>query len=99
MKIYFKRSGGFEGRTTDITLNTNSLTPDESLNIKQLLDNAKFFDLPPKSSPPERGADYFRYKITVETNERKHTVETTDLSMNPVLQSLVDFLNQRSTEE
>lgn len=100
MKIYFKRSGGFEGSTTDVALNTNSLSPDESLNIKQLLNDAKFFDLPSKSAAPKRGAaDYFKYKITVETEQRMHTVETTDVSMNPMLHSIVNFLNKKAEEQ
>jgi hypothetical protein len=46
MKIHFKQSGGLAGIDNDISINSNSLQPEEESELQRLIDNAKFFDLP-----------------------------------------------------
>jgi len=96
MKIHFERSGGLAGMRTVATLDTDSLPSDEARQIQAMVDNARFFDLPLKSPKPKKGADYFQYKLTVETEGRKHTVETNDATMQPALRPLIDFLVKKA---
>jgi hypothetical protein len=64
--------------------------------LQQLIDNAKFFELPIEpSEPPQHGADYFEYKITIEAKDRKHHVKTTDITMPPNLGPLITYLRQK----
>lgn len=98
MKIYFEQSGGLIGIDNHISIDSDSLNPDEALKLQHLINDAKFFDLPADelAAPPKRGADYFEYKITIETKDRKHYIKTTDLTMPTNLGPLIRFLRQKA---
>ncbi len=98
MKVYFERTGGFAAIRTSLALDTDLLSTEESEKIKTMFEDADFFNLPQKSKTPE-GADYFHYKITLETKDNKHTVETTDLSITPGLEIIVNFLSNKALQE
>jgi hypothetical protein len=100
IKVYYESSGGIMGTRTSVLVDTNSLPPDEARQLRDLINNSNFFDLPSKSPPPQKGAaDYFLYKITVEADddERKtHTIQTNDITMPPELAPLIDFLQGKA---
>ena len=73
MKIYFERSGGFAGISSSTMVDIHSLPPDEAHKIQDMIDNAKFFDLK-NSTQPKHAADYFKYKITVQTEEEEEGI-------------------------
>lgn len=98
-KIYFERSGGFSGISINTTVDMHSLPPDEADKIQGMIDNAKgFFYQPSKLSPaPTQAADYFKYKITVQTEEgegegMQNTIETNDITMPSELRPLINYL-------
>ena len=95
MKINFERSGGFAGISAAVTVDYNSLSFDERNRLKSMVDDANFFKLSQDSPLPERGADYFKYKITIEDEENKasHTIKTNDITMPSELRPLVKYLN------
>ena len=84
MRVYYEQSGGFTGQEIKTIVNTDSLPSSEVSELQDLVNKTNFFSLNSVSSPPEMGADYFHYKITVEMenkeNEQKnmHTVEIYD---------------------
>jgi hypothetical protein len=95
MKIYFERSGGFAGFPISTTVDIHSLPPDEANKIQGMIDNAKgFFYQPSKLTPaPPQAADYFKYKITVQTEEgMQNTIETNDITMPSELRPLINYL-------
>jgi hypothetical protein len=94
MKVQFERTGGFAAIHTSLSLDTDSLPREESEKIKTMFEKANFFNLPQKEEV-KTGADYFHYKITLETNDNKHTIETTDLSITPELEEIVSFFSNR----
>jgi hypothetical protein len=101
MKIYFERSGGFAGMLSSTTVDTQKLSSKEATEIKNLVDKANFFELPPKLFQPsktaKRAADYFVYKITIQNNNQKeHSVECNDINMQPTLRPLINFLTRYS---
>ncbi len=97
MKVSLERSGGFAGITTNINIDTKDLLPEESHQLHDIIHNADFFNLPSKSGSPTKGsADYFTYKITIQDNDRKHTVEYTDTTPQLSIKPLVDFLLKNS---
>jgi hypothetical protein len=100
MKIHFERSGGFAGNAppTTFTADSNSLSFDEKDRLRNIIDNAKFFDLPSETPLPRRGADYFKYKITIESDDPKksHTIETNDMTMPSELRPLVNYLKDKT---
>lgn len=95
MKIYFERTGGLAAIRTFLSLDTDSLPPEESEKLQVMVEEANFFNLPPKTEA-KKGADYFHYKITLETKDNKHTVETTDISITPKFETLVNFLSDKA---
>jgi hypothetical protein len=100
MKIYFEQSGGILGIDKKISIDTDYLNPDEAFKLQQLIDDAKFFELITESSePPQRGADYFEYKITIEAKDRKHHVKTTDITMLPNIGPLIRYLRQKALKQ
>jgi hypothetical protein len=98
MKIHFERSGGFAGIGTTFTVDSNSLSFDEKDRLRNIIDNARFFDLPSETPLPRRGADYFKYKITIESDDPKksHTIETNDMTMPSELRPLVNYLKDKT---
>jgi hypothetical protein len=96
MKIHFERSGGFAGISTSVTVDSNSVSFDEQNIVKNMVDTARFFELPSETPLPKRGADYFKYKITVETEEKSHTIKTNDMTMPSELRPLVNYLEKKT---
>jgi hypothetical protein len=97
-KIYFERSGGFAGISISTMVDIHSLPPDEAHKIQSMIDNAKEFLYQPSKLPPSpvQGADYFKYKVTVETEEKKYTMETNDITMPSELRPLISYLEKSS---
>ena len=68
--------------------------------MQQLVEDAKFFELPEESSEsPQHSADYFEYKITIEAKDRKHDVKTTDITMQSNLAPLIRYLRKRALKQ
>jgi hypothetical protein len=93
MRIYFERSGGFAGMRVSTTIDTESLGSAETDELQKLIDTAKFFALPALiTTTSPAGVDQFQYKVTIETGDRQHTVETGDAgapdTLLPLLQKL-----------
>jgi len=97
LKVYFESSGGFTGMHNSTVIDTDLTNSEDAQQLKNLVMNSDFFDLPSESSRPKPGsADYIAYKITVETEGQSHTVRTNDISMTPKLSTLIRFLQSRS---
>ena len=99
MKIYFERTGGFAGIKTSASIDTDTLPPTESEKLHDMCDNMNFFNMPSTSAPKSGAADLFRYKITIESKDGKHTVETTDLSMTPEFENFINFLSDKALKK
>jgi hypothetical protein len=91
MRINFERSGGFVGMRITATIDTESLPADEAAELRQLVESAGFFDLPPTISSTT-GADQFTYVLTVESESRQHRVEVKDGGVPPSLRPLLQRL-------
>ena len=95
IKIIFERSGGVAGMRTTTTVNTESLPPAEAQMLREMVDKAKFFDLPAVlAAPKSNNADRFQYKLTVEVGNRRHTVETGEAAAPQTLQPLLTRLGE-----
>ncbi len=101
MKIYFKPEGGFgffPGLNKPLELNSEQLPPEEASHLQQLLHEASFFDLPNQDQEAEQGADQKKYTIRVEDKDQQHWIELHDATINPQLQNLLSYLNQKQKE-
>jgi hypothetical protein len=94
MLIRFERSGGFAGMRKAITLDTGSLSQEEAGKFDELVKTADFFNLPEKFPVPKRGADHFQYRLTVEMEGKKHTVDVGEPAVTEALRPLVQFLSK-----
>jgi hypothetical protein len=100
MKIYFEQSGGLAGIDENISINSDSLDPQDASELQRLVDSANFFDLPSEPAAPLRGSDYLEYKITIETNDnKKHSIKTTDLTVSPNVAPLIRYLRRKAVKE
>jgi len=94
MRIRFERSGGLIGKRMVATVDTESLSEEEARLLRSLVDAARFFDLPPTISAPVRIPDQFQYRLTVEVEGRRHTVEmseaTAPAELRPLLRRLTE---------
>ena len=80
MKIKFERSGGFAGMLTTVSVDTTLLLSEQAAKLQNMVEDANFFSLS-SAPPPKRGpADYFSYKITVDAEDGKYTLECTDIA-------------------
>jgi len=101
MRIDFERTGGFAGMILQAIIDTNELPEEEANELRQLIEEANFFALPPTIKSAS-GADQFTYRLTVIASVRQHSVEVSDGavpdSMRPLINRLTTLArtNQRS---
>lgn len=95
MLIQFERTGGFAGLKMAFMLNTETLSSAEACKLDELVESAQFFDLPTKFPSPKNGADYFMYKVTVEKDGRKHTVDVSEPEVPESLRPLLQYLSKK----
>jgi len=91
IRIHFERSGGFAGMRMMGTVDSDSLSPQEEHELLDLVEAAGFFQLPEKITSPEPGGDRFSYKLTVETEGERHTVEVSDEGAPAALRPLLKW--------
>jgi hypothetical protein len=92
MRIDFERTGGFAGMRLSATIDTVTLAPDQARGLQDLIEAARFFDLPARIPTPPQVADQFNYRVTIEAESRQHTVEVGEASASPALQALLQQL-------
>ena len=95
-KIFFEKSGGLAGISSNTMVDTHSLSPDEAHKIQGMIDNAKgFFYQPSKLPPAPQGADYYKYKVRVETEEGKeYSIDIYQLNTPTELKPLIIYLDK-----
>jgi hypothetical protein len=96
MRITFKTTGGiayFPGLSEPKTVDLSTLPADRQREIQDLLDAARFFELPSRAPARRGAADYQTHTITVADGDRQHTVEVSD-PVPPDLQRLLDLLGE-----
>jgi hypothetical protein len=100
LRVRFKTEGGvahFPGLSEPVTIDSDELPEEEAVELKQRVEEARFFDLPAQAGePPQGAADYRRYTVTVEEGGRSHTVQLADPVEDPSLQKLVSSLDTKA---
>lgn len=102
MRIEFKTEGGFAylpGLNKPVTIDSDDLPEQEAGELQQMLQEARFFELPKtagKMSP--QAADFKQYKVTIKDKKGKHTVQLTDMTDDPHLQKLLSFLKTKASQ-
>lgn len=91
MRIALERSGGFAGMLTSVSIDTTKLAPPEANQVKSLVEEAEFFQLP-EAITPAAPVDRFQYHLTVSDKKRQHSVVVSESTMPGSLKPLVDWL-------
>ena len=98
MRISFVRSGGVTGMPMTACLDSDSLSPQEERDLRDMIETGGFFQLPNVISPSSPGADRFLYRLTVELEGQRHTVEMSEaavpLGLRPLLERLTAAARQ-----
>lgn len=94
MRITLKRSGGFSGIRTTASLDLSKLPKNKIAEAKALIDAAKFFDLPRSIQPDRPQPDRFQFELTIETDDRAHTVSIAEEAASKDLRALLAWLQK-----
>lgn len=98
MRVTFERSGGFAGLMITSTADTATMSDAEVEQLEHMVAEAEFFKLPshiPSGSPQP---DRFQYNITIEQEQKRHSVEVGETSVPEKLRPLIDWMDQRSRQ-
>lgn len=102
MRIEFKMEGGFAhfpGLSKPVRIDADQLSREESAQLEQLVQKARFFDLPGKVNVARKGAaDYYQYTITIQMDKQSHTIKLVDPVEDTNLNELLLFLKKKSKE-
>jgi hypothetical protein len=92
MKVMFETTGGFGGLTTTKTIDSDKLSAEQANRLRQLVDTSNFFNLPATIAYSGQARDFFQYKLTVESDGKKHTIEVDEPAAPPELKPLLQLL-------
>src|ERR1043165_9460283 len=94
MRASLERTGGFAGVSMSSMVDTDKLPPEDAQRLKQLVESANFFQLPETIAPQKSQPDRFQYRLTVEDDNRSHTVTIAESDLPPNVRPLAAFLTQ-----
>jgi hypothetical protein len=96
MKIYLEKSSGmYPSSSPTIIVDTANLKEEEKSQIQKLIEDSNFFNMT-DSLPNVGAADFNTYTITVETEDRKHSVTTSSFSTDQNVASLIKAITKYS---
>ena len=81
MKVHLKRTGGIAGICQEWKVDTSMIPPDKQLELKTLLEVARFFFLPSEINPDPGVRDAFYYEMSVECLDKAHKIRCSDSSL------------------
>jgi hypothetical protein len=95
MRIHFEQSGGLVAgvRRLPVTIDTATLAGDEAKKWHDLVTGADFFNLPTTISPGA-ARDAFSYLVTVESESKRHTIQTQSGCVPARLSPLIERLRE-----
>jgi hypothetical protein len=98
LRITFERTGGFAGITISANVNADDLTAGEADELRRLIKEADFFNLPSAIAPHEPHPDRFQYEVTVQDDGRLHTVKVSEEVMPETLRPLIRWLSEKARQ-
>jgi hypothetical protein len=91
-RIKFERTGGFAGLRIAADFEPDDLSEEQAGQLRELLDEVDFDELPEQLMGNRQIADGFTYSITVESEKVTHTVHTSDTAAPEKIQPLLELL-------
>ena len=90
-RIFYRRSGGVLGNEIQFEQELESLSEEDEQHLMLLIREADFFNLP-ENLVVHPSADEFQYHVTIEDQDRSHTVRVSDSTMEKSLLPLIKEL-------
>ena len=94
MRIWFERSGGFAGLHLSTDFDLDDLDEDDANQIKNLIDEADFFEMPDIFESTSAAPDQYSYTIKVESKKGVKIITVADAAAPDNLQELINILNR-----
>ena len=94
--ISFERSGGFSGIANAITIDGNTLDPEEKENLLKMIDDAGFFELKSDETDALSTPDQFSYKVTIAIKSEEETIYIRDSAVTDSLRPLINYLSRKA---
>jgi hypothetical protein len=96
MIIILEKSGGmYTARAPRTIIDTGNLKEEERRKLEKLIEESNFFDMT-DSLPGAGPADFNAYRITIEDKGRKHSVATTNFTVDQNLSSIIRAITRHS---
>jgi len=80
------------------TVDEKDLLPDEAQKLRQLVEEADFFNLPRKIASRVPQPDRFQYELSLEEDGQHHTVTLSEEAMPAKLRPLIKWLMEKARE-
>jgi hypothetical protein len=96
--VDFERTGGFAGIAVSATIDSADLSESQAGELRKLIDQADFYNLPAVIAPPKPHPDRFQYSVTVRDNGRQHTVRVSEEAMPPNVSPLIKWLSEAARQ-
>ena len=99
MKVSIVRGGGLAGLVTTTAVEDARLSPEDATELRDKVERAGVFDLPPKLTGRPNQADRFNYALTVEDEDRRHTVLLDEDALPEGVSDLISWVNNAPGRE
>ncbi|CAA9585162.1 MAG: hypothetical protein AVDCRST_MAG87-3852 [uncultured Thermomicrobiales bacterium] len=99
LRLRFEQAGGIGGWTSRYEADESDLSTGETTQLRRHLEDTNFFTLPDEVANGERIPDGYSYTLWIAHGRRNHEVRTYDGTgphQSPALESLIEWLRQRS---
>jgi emfourin len=93
MKVSVVRGGGVSGLVTVTTVDSRTLSPDDSKALSRMVEEADAFDGPDVAATDRAAPDEFQVSVTLEDATRRRTVTAAEHDLPSRLRSLVDWVS------
>lgn len=90
--IDFERSGGFTGTSTRIAIRSQEVEPEQAEVLKTLIERSGFFEAFVLENRFLNMPDQFTYRITIEHQGKKRSLELSDGSVPDLFRPLINYL-------
>ncbi len=98
LHVIFERTGGLAGITISATVDSADLSESQASELRKLIDQADFFNLPAVIAPSKPHPDRFEYNVTVQDDGRSHTIRVSEEAIPENLRPLIKWLSQASRQ-
>ena len=99
MKVHLKRTGGIAGICQEWKVDTSMIPPDKQLELKTLLEVARFFFLPSEINPDPGVRDAFYYEMSVECAEKTQNICFSDSTASEIMQKVIVWIQKQHNLE